>query len=87
MTWELDKYASVINWRAHTDRAAFQMVLFYPSIPLALRVFALITCVLAFPTSRSTDAPLITLNYGTLQGFSSTADTESFLGIPFAQPP
>lgn len=32
-------------------------------------------------------SPTATLDYGTFQGFCSAFDTESFLGIPFAQPP
>ncbi|KAH9947437.1 Alpha/Beta hydrolase protein [Amylocystis lapponica] len=31
--------------------------------------------------------PTVSLSYGTFQGFSSAYDTESFLGIPYAQPP
>lgn len=33
------------------------------------------------------DSPLVTLDYGSFQGFSSAFSTESFLGVPFAQPP
>ncbi|KAH7928880.1 alpha/beta-hydrolase [Leucogyrophana mollusca] len=33
------------------------------------------------------DAPVVSLDYGSFQGFSSVSATESFLGIPFAQPP
>ncbi|KAH0831215.1 Alpha/Beta hydrolase protein [Lanmaoa asiatica] len=50
----------------------------------ALRVFTLAA---ASPTVRSTSAPSVTLDYGTFQGFDSAGNTESFLGVPFAQPP
>lgn len=33
------------------------------------------------------DSPLVTLDYGSFQGFSSAFSTESFLGVPFAEPP
>ena len=32
-------------------------------------------------------ALLVPLDYGTFQGFKSAGNTESFLGMPFAQPP
>lgn len=33
------------------------------------------------------DSPLVTLDYGSFQGFGSAFSTESFLGVPFAEPP
>ena len=56
-------------------------------IPSALQVPALAAGTLALPTTRSTGAPIVTLDYGAFQGFNSAANTESFLGVPFAQPP
>ncbi|KAH7883016.1 Alpha/Beta hydrolase protein [Phlebopus sp. FC_14] len=48
----------------------------------------LATIALSFAASvQRRDAPLVTLDYGTFQGFDSAANTESFLGVPFAQPP
>ena len=32
-------------------------------------------------------SPIVSLDYGNFQGFSSAFKTESFLGMPFAQPP
>jgi len=37
--------------------------------------------------TASADSPIVTLDYGSFQGFCSAFGTESFLGIPFAQPP
>ena len=37
--------------------------------------------------SDSGGSPIVTLDYGSFQGFCSALSTESFLGIPFAQPP
>ncbi|KIJ66167.1 hypothetical protein HYDPIDRAFT_87569 [Hydnomerulius pinastri MD-312] len=46
------------------------------------------TGVLAAPLSRRRSVgPTVDLSYGSFQGFSSANSTESFLGIPFAQPP
>ncbi|KIJ11923.1 hypothetical protein PAXINDRAFT_118603 [Paxillus involutus ATCC 200175] len=46
------------------------------------------TGVLSAPLSRRRSVgPIVDLNYGSFQGFSSANSTESFLGIPFAQPP
>ncbi|KAF8558698.1 alpha/beta-hydrolase [Imleria badia] len=56
-------------------------------IPPALSAFALATSTLAFPTARSTGELVVTLDYGSFQGFDSAFGTESFLGVPFAQPP
>jgi len=43
---------------------------------------------LAIPLSRRQSAgPIIDLSYGSFQGFSSANSTETFLGIPYAQPP
>ncbi|KAN0094321.1 Alpha/Beta hydrolase fold [Tylopilus felleus] len=53
----------------------------------AIHVLPFIASVLAVPTPRSSDAPWVTLDYGAFQGFYSAGDTESFLGMPFAQPP
>ncbi|EIW78572.1 sterol esterase [Coniophora puteana RWD-64-598 SS2] len=36
---------------------------------------------------RRDGPPTVSLDYATFQGFSSVQDTESFYGIPFAQPP
>lgn len=48
-------------------------------IPPALQVFALIGNAVAVPTfDGSAGAPLVTLDYGTFQGFQSAGDTESF---------
>ncbi|KAF8550232.1 alpha/beta-hydrolase [Imleria badia] len=63
------------------------MVLIRCFTPSVLHVFAFIASALAVPTSRSIAAPLVTLDYGAFRGFNSAGDTESFLGIPFAQPP
>ncbi|KAF8550231.1 alpha/beta-hydrolase [Imleria badia] len=63
------------------------MVLVCSFISPAIQVLAFIASTLAVPTSRSTEAPLVTLDYGAFQGFDSAGDTESFLGMPFAQPP
>ncbi|KAF8129906.1 Alpha/Beta hydrolase protein [Boletus edulis] len=60
------------------------MVLPRSFIPLAFQVLALISCL---PICRSAGAPVVTLDYGTFQGFNSAGDTESYLGLPFAQPP
>ena len=35
----------------------------------------------------ATISPVVTLDYGSFQGFYSAFNTESFLGVPFAQPP
>ncbi|KAJ6485377.1 Alpha/Beta hydrolase protein [Mycena vitilis] len=37
--------------------------------------------------ARATPTPTITLDNGTFTGVATTPDTQSFLGIPFAQPP
>ena len=63
------------------------MVLAGSPISPVLQVFAFIVSTLAVPTSRLTEAPLVTLDYGAFQGFDSAGATESFLGMPFAQPP
>ncbi|KAF8128655.1 Alpha/Beta hydrolase protein [Boletus edulis] len=63
------------------------MLTLYSFIPPALRVLALAASTLASPTARATGAPLVTLDYGAFQGFDSAGGTESFLGVPFAQPP
>ncbi|KAF8431311.1 Alpha/Beta hydrolase protein [Boletus edulis BED1] len=62
------------------------MVLTCSFIPLVFQVLALTS---HLPTCRSADAPVVrvTLDYGTFQGFNSAGDTESYLGLPFAQPP
>ncbi|KAF8452562.1 Alpha/Beta hydrolase protein [Boletus edulis BED1] len=62
-------------------------MMLWPCIPPALRVLALAASTLASPTARATGAPLVTLDYGAFQGFGSAGGTESFLGVPFAQPP
>ncbi|KAN0094638.1 Alpha/Beta hydrolase fold [Tylopilus felleus] len=56
-------------------------------LPSALSALALATSTLAFPATRSTATPVVTLDYGSFQGFTSAGSTESFLGIPFAQSP
>ncbi|KIM54010.1 hypothetical protein SCLCIDRAFT_137679 [Scleroderma citrinum Foug A] len=38
-------------------------------------------------SDSNTNLPIVTLDYGRFQGFCSAFSTESFLGIPFAQPP
>jgi hypothetical protein len=35
----------------------------------------------------ATPTPTIVLDNGTFTGVATTSDTQSFLGIPFAQPP
>jgi len=59
------------------------------SVVLAAFAFALL--VVAAPNSAvplsKRGSPLVTLDYGTFQGFGSAFSTESFLGVPFAQPP
>ncbi|KIM54022.1 hypothetical protein SCLCIDRAFT_137622 [Scleroderma citrinum Foug A] len=42
---------------------------------------------IAASDSAVTSSPIATLDYGSFQGFCSALSTESFLGIPFAQPP
>ncbi|KAF9238913.1 Alpha/Beta hydrolase protein [Melanogaster broomeanus] len=51
----------------------------------AIEVLAVALCVTAIPQKRG--GPLVVLDYGTFQGFDSAGNTESFLGVPFAQPP
>ena len=76
----------ILHRRALPLQPASQMVLLVrPSIPL-LQAIAPIASALAVPssrllTSRSTGAPLVTLDY------ESAGDTESFLGMPLAKPP
>ena len=46
------------------------------------------TGVLGIPLSRRQNTgPIVDLSYASFQGFSSANSTESFLGIPYAQPP
>lgn len=42
---------------------------------------------LALAGSTLALAPFVSLDYGAFQGFDSATGTESFLGVPFAQPP
>ncbi|KAH7915897.1 Alpha/Beta hydrolase protein [Hygrophoropsis aurantiaca] len=57
-------------------------------VPLSFgALLAATACHAATVRSRDSDAPTVSLDYGTFQGFSSVSATESFLGIPFAQPP
>ncbi|KAF8836991.1 alpha/beta-hydrolase [Paxillus ammoniavirescens] len=56
----------------------------------AIGVLAVAVCVIAVPSTspvQKRSTPLVTLDYGTFQGFNSAENTESFLGVPFAQPP
>ncbi|KAF9224875.1 alpha/beta-hydrolase [Gyrodon lividus] len=56
----------------------------------AIEVLAVAVCVIAAPSPsfiQNCGAPLVTLDYGTFQGFDSPGNTESFLGVPFAEPP
>ncbi|KAL4072141.1 Alpha/Beta hydrolase protein [Scleroderma citrinum] len=49
-----------------------------------------IASVVAAPNSihlSKRGSPLVALDYGSFEGFSSAFSTESFLGVPFAQPP
>ena len=52
-------------------------IVFVPALQFALSVIA----------ASDSGSPIVTLDYGSFQGFCSASSTESFLGIPFAQPP
>ncbi|KIJ63557.1 hypothetical protein HYDPIDRAFT_113009 [Hydnomerulius pinastri MD-312] len=58
----------------------------------AVGLLAVAACASAVPSTNSNPVqkragPLVTLDYGSFQGFDSVGSTESFLGVPFAQPP
>ncbi|KIM54024.1 hypothetical protein SCLCIDRAFT_1222315 [Scleroderma citrinum Foug A] len=52
-------------------------IVFVPALQFALSVIA----------ASDSGSPIVTLDYGSFQGFCSASSTVSFLGIPFAQPP
>ncbi|EGO01172.1 hypothetical protein SERLA73DRAFT_159669 [Serpula lacrymans var. lacrymans S7.3] len=52
----------------------------------ALSLIAFATSIWAANLTSPTP-PTVTLDYGSFQGFSSVPGTESFLGMPYAQPP
>ncbi|KIM54027.1 hypothetical protein SCLCIDRAFT_31424 [Scleroderma citrinum Foug A] len=54
-------------------------VIFVTAFQFALSVIA--------ASDSVTSPPIVTLDYGSFQGFCSPLSTDSFLGIPFAQPP
>ncbi|KAG6337021.1 hypothetical protein ID866_2081 [Astraeus odoratus] len=57
---------------------------------IVFTIIALALCTVAAPGSlynAKRDSPLVTFDYGSFQGFASAFNTESFLGVPFAQPP
>ncbi|KIK97314.1 hypothetical protein PAXRUDRAFT_766008 [Paxillus rubicundulus Ve08.2h10] len=59
-------------------------------VSYAIGVLAAAICVIAAPNTspvQKRGTPLVALDYGTFQGFNSAENTESFLGVPFAQPP
>ncbi|KAI6026036.1 Alpha/Beta hydrolase protein [Pisolithus marmoratus] len=57
----------------------------YSLVYLTTLVLSIIPAIATHVAKR--DSPLVALDYGSFRGFSSAFSTESFLGVPFAQPP